>query len=177
MGASGDDVISEEVNKIDRLYSTGVPQAGARGGVDLRLHVSGDVPNTYSTKRLAAAVKRYQLRDGGDCWTFTHRWRQIDAAAWGSIVCLASVERVEDAVLALDRGYAPALTVKEHSGAQAWKAAGIEFIPCPAQTREVTCSSCRLCLTDGLLTRDQGISFAIHGLQSKRALVQVRRGP
>lgn len=182
LGATGLDVMREEVAKLDRLWPRGVPQIGARGGVDLRLHVSGDVPNTRGARMLAKAAARWLARGGGAVWTFTHRWKRIPSDAWGPISCLASVERPADALKAIERGYAPAIAVAEHTDRRAWSwgrgRKRLSIVPCPAQTSETTCAQCRLCLSPAMLQRRQGVAFAAHGLQVKKAadgLVTLRR--
>jgi hypothetical protein len=43
--------------------------------------------------------------------------------------------------------------------------ATVRLLPCPAQTRDVPCSECRLCFNDaGLRERDVTIGFALHGV-------------
>ena len=180
LGATGLDIIREEVEKIDRAYATGVPADGYLGrGIDLRLHVSGDVPSTKGARMLADCAWRWKARGGGEVWTYTHRWRRIPWDAWGQITALASVETPQEAAKAFELGYAPAITVEAHEGRQPWTAEGVEFIPCPAQTTPgVTCASCRLCLTDALYARGQGVAFEAHGGRVKRAreqLVNLRR--
>lgn len=64
------------------------------------------------------------------------------------------------------QGYAPAIVVPEFSGDRAFKMDGSDtkWIPCPAQTRGVGCSDCRLCFdADRLFNGDFGIAFAAHG--------------
>jgi hypothetical protein len=54
---------------------------------------------------------------------------------------------------------------------KAYNLAGVRWIPCPQQTRGVTCDACRLCFdADGLRDRGTGIAFAVHGSSGKRAL-------
>lgn len=51
------------------------------------------------------------------------------------------------------------------------------WIPCPAQTRGVACSDCRLCMNDKrLLAANKGIVFASHGPTNKikKALTVLR---
>ena len=84
----------EEAAAIDELFPGGVPQDGARGGRDMRLHVGGDVSCRKGAKALGEAVARFQKRGGGRCWTYTHRWREVPREAWGPISVLASVERI-----------------------------------------------------------------------------------
>lgn len=172
---SGDATIEAEVKALDGVFVRGVPQDGARGGRDLRLHVSGDAHNTAGAKALAAAAERWKQRGGGAVWTFTHLWRTIPRAAWGPIAVLASVETRRDVEFAMRRGYPPALTVPEFSDDGAFPAAhGIRAVPCPAQTRGKTCVECRLCLDPELASRRSGVAFAVHGKQAESARNKLR---
>lgn len=68
---SADDVIAIECELIEGSFRTGrgpiarVPQDGARGGRDLRLHVGGDVSSEEGARMLGAAAYRWRLRGGG----------------------------------------------------------------------------------------------------------------
>ena len=146
-----------------------VPQDGARGGRDLRLHVGGDCPDTASARVLAGAAARWRARGGGVVWTYTHRWREIPRSAWGEISVLASCETPEQVRDARGRGYAPALVVTEFPDRRAFRLRGIvgRVVPCPAETGKRTCVECRLCFDDrALLERAAVIGFAVHGLGS-----------
>lgn len=153
---------------------TRIPQDGARGGRDLRLHVGGDCLTEAGARLLAAAAKRWRHRGGGAVWTYTHSWRVIPRAAWGSISVLASCETPEHVVEARGRGYAPALVVREFPDRRAFCVSGIvgRVVPCPAEAGERTCVQCRLCFDDqALLERAAVIGFAAHGM----AQAEIRR--
>ena len=179
--AKPEDVIAEEVRLIDGLWSKKrgnrwpgrVPQDGPRGGRDLRLHVGGDCGNTGGARQLAGAARRWKDRGGGSVWTFTHHWRTVPRSAWGDISVLASVESVKDIKAARKRGYPAAIVVAEHPSDQAYWKGQEKIIPCPAETRGATCSSCRLCLDRDLLAMGASIGFAIHGADAAKALVQI----
>lgn len=176
-GLSGEDVIDAEVRVLDRAFAgRAVPQDGARGGRDLRLHVGGDVPSIAGTQRLAAAVARWRRRGGGAAWTYTHRWARVPRTAFGPISALASVETVEEARRASLRGYVPALVVDRFPSERAFELEGLALrvIPCPAETRGVTCVTCRLCLDDRRLRRiGAAIAFALHGRRADRVRLPV----
>lgn len=143
-----------------------VPQDGARGGRDLRLHVGGDCPDTASARVLAEAAARWRARGGGDVWTYTHRWREIPREAWGSISVLASCETPADVMAARGRGYAPAIVVRRFPDRRAFYVSGIvgRVIPCPAETGKRSCVECRLCFDDrALYERAATIAFEAHG--------------
>ncbi len=173
-------VIRAEVTLIDQAFSQRgsglgrrhrgkpgtIPQDGARGGRDLRLHVGGDCPDAQSARLLAGAAERWADRGGGRVWTYTHRWREIPRAAWGEISVLASCETPEQVTEARGRGYAPSIVVRSFEGRRAFRVRGIvgRVVPCPAETGERTCVQCRLCLDDApLLERAAVIGFAAHG--------------
>lgn len=177
---SADDVIAIECELIEGSFRTGrgpiarVPQDGARGGRDLRLHVGGDVSSEEGARMLGAAAYRWRLRGGGSVWTYTHRWVDIDRDAWGSsISVLASVENIEFAHHARKLGYAPALVVDKFASDKAHTLRegkrSLKVIPCPAQTRGTTCVECRLCLDRDLHTMNVAIGFSVHGVEAAKA--------
>lgn len=178
---AGADAIADEIALIDGAFTNvtasnpcapRIPQDGAHGGRDLRLHVGGDVPNPRAAQDLAGAASRWRDRCGGAVWTYTHGWKRIGREMFGPISVLASVEKPRQIAAARARGYAPALVVDRFpAGKRTFRVAGIDFIPCPAETLKKTCVDCRLCMDDeGLLRRGQGIAFALHGQQAARAL-------
>jgi hypothetical protein len=164
-----------EFRAIRRLFNGGpVPQDGARGGRDLRLHVGGDAANEEHARALKRAAADWSHRGGGAVWTYTHRWREIPREAWGGVSVLASVETPAEAAEAMQLGYAAAITVEEFKQDKPYRVSpaptrfyqdpAVTVIPCPAEVRGKTCVECRLCLdADGLLKRNQVIGFALHG--------------
>ena len=70
-----------------------------------------------------------------------------------------------EARAAMRLGYAAAVTVEAHpAGGKAWRAGRLRVVPCPEQTRGVSCDDCRLCMDDGALRRRGAvIAFAMHG--------------
>ena len=182
-GYTADQVIAEEARLIDGAFrGGGIPQDGAKGGRDLRLHVGGDVTTNAQARQLAAPGLRWGIRGGGAVWTFTHSWRDVEREAWGDgISVLASVERPEDIEVAREKGYAAAIVVDHFPSEKAFSLPGTTslIIPCPYETRGTTCVECRLCLDDrDLLKRNAAIAFEAHGpgaKQVREALVQLRR--
>lgn len=190
VGLTPESVIEEEARLIERAFNGArgapggqVPQDGARGGRDLRLHVGGDVPSVASAVRLAVAAVGWTKRGGGRVWSYTHNWRSIPRFAFGSISVLASVETIDDAAAAWRRGYVPAIVVQRFPSVRRFRleneSASIDVIPCPAETRApgqrpVTCVECRLCLDDtALAQRGTAIGFAVHGHQADRVHLPV----
>ena len=164
-----------EATAIDQSFKGGrIPQDGATGGRDLRLHVSGDARTKRAANILAAAVKRWFKRGGGRVWSYTHAWQRVARENWGEVSVLASIENPKEAKQAVKQGYCPAIVVPEHPGDKAYtiKGSKTSWIPCPAQTKEdMACSDCGLCMrADVLRDLGKGISFAIHGTGTKKAI-------
>lgn len=132
----------------------------------LRLHVVGDSVTVKGTKALSDATKHW-LDLIGQVWTYTHAWRKVARRHWQGISVLASCERATDAILAMQRGYAAALVVAQHpTDGRAFKVHDLTIIPCPNQTRNVTCRECKLCWKDQwLLATRSVIAFAAHGVK------------
>lgn len=173
VGMSALEVTQVEAETIDRAWLRGVPQDGARGGRDLRLHVGGEVSDVLGAELLAGAAERYQARGGGAVWSFTHQWEHgVDREAWGPVSVLASVQDVRAAEGAAALGYAPAIVLPVFPSAKAFRLRGSDrrWIPCPAETRKTTCVDCRLCLDDDRLREHRlGIAFAVHGRDADKA--------
>ncbi len=137
----------------------------------LRLHTGGDCKTDEAALILSDACREWL----GHVWTYTHAWRVVARRSWGDVSVLASCETSEDALRAIERGYAPELTVPEHpANGKAWSDEnGITWIPCPAQTNDTNCVRCGLCFDDrALLGRRAGIAFEAHG-RAKRQVQQV----
>ena len=168
-----------EARVIACAFPDGVPQDGARGGRDLRLHVSGDAANVTHAKGLARSVKVLKARGLGSAWTYTHRWRTIPAKVWGPIATLASCDSPSELPAAFAAGYVPALTVARFEKPTAYPLGDFKLIPCPAQTRDVKCIECRLCIDrhDTLRAQRAVIGFALHGPGAKRRLQTMRGEP
>ena len=164
------EVIRNEVKAIERLFQGRlIPQDGAKGGRDLRLHVGGDTSCELGTRLLARAAEGWKKRMGGSVWTYTHHWRTIPHEAWGPISVLASVECQEDIPHALDLGYAVAMTVDHFKQKKAYRFTDDEkLIPCPAETHGTTCAECRLCIDRDVKKMGAVIGFALHGHISEK---------
>lgn len=174
----GIDVARNEAKLIDRAFGGGpVPQDGARGGRDLRLHVGGDAADERCAALLGAAALRWLERGGGAVWTYTHRWREIPRSSWtDAINVFASCETAADIGLARRRGYRPSMTLRPGAlrGDQRQDVDGERVIPCPWETHRVTCNRCRLCLD----SQPAGtIGFEVHGAVTRatRAVDSRRR--
>jgi len=169
-GLNGDTLAELEASEIEsqgkRLKSEGISKP-------LRIHVSGDA----TSDRRASALGRAAAHWPGPVWSYTHAWRDVSRASWGRVSVLASVETLSDATKALSRGFAPAIVVTEHpSNGRAWvdPGTGVKVIPCPSQTRDVSCADCRLCFNDSkLLAQNAAIAFAAHGTGAKKLRLTV----
>jgi hypothetical protein len=136
----------------------------------LRLHVVGDARTDAAARELGAAARRYASRGnaprrGRKVWTYTHAWRSVARASWGdSVSVLASVETVRDARQAMAKGYAAAVVVSAFERESTYRIDGVTVLPCPNQTRGITCRDCGLCRDDERL-RSAGlvIAFQAHG--------------
>ncbi len=182
-GSVGLDVIREEARLIKQSWwGKAVPQDGARGGRDLRLHVGGDIADAESAAELGRAATNWRSRGGGAVWSFTHRWRTVNRSWWGpDVSVLASVEHPREVAEARRQGYPAALVVADFMTDRAYPLEGVRghtLIPCPAETRGATCASCRLCLDRDLFKMRVVIGFKAHGVgvaDVKAALLRVAR--
>ena len=178
-----------EAFMLDKVFAHGVPQDGARGGRDLRLHVAGDAPHAEAAAVLAAAAAQYRRNGGGRVWSFTHGWPTTPRDAWGDVSVLASVETLSGLEAARRRGYATAIVLDVFPSNRAFPlegAPGVRVVPCPAELdrksastgQAVTCASCGLCLNDqGLIERNTVIAFRAHSTgarATKTSIAHVR---
>lgn len=168
------EIMELEAKAIESSFPKGVPQDGANGGRDLRIHIGGDVSCYRGATRLSIAAERWRSNGGGDVWLYTHRWREIHVSCWGdSMHVLASVETPAQADLAYSKGYTPALVVKgflrNHRYELPGSAMGLKLIPCPNQISGITCVECRLCLRKS--KNRVSIGLKTHGAYIQRSLV------
>lgn len=140
-------------------------------GIKLRLFVSGDSKTIRGSRIINAAVGRFKSRGGGAVWSYTHAWKHVPRDAWSNVSILASVSNIAEADKAFTRGYAPAMVVTEFESERAYTMAGsdIRWIPCPAQTKNVSCDDCGLCMNASRLEDERmGILFLAHGPRAKK---------
>ena len=169
-GKTAIQIATEEAQAIRAAFNGGlVPN------IPLRLHVAGDSRTITGTKKLAAACVDWKNRGGDSAYTYTHAWGKVPKSAWQGVSVLASVETIEGAKKALRRGYAPAITVAEHTSDKAQNVNGVKLIPCPEQTKGIPCIKCRLCFNaDKLAAKNTGIAFAIHGVRKNHGKRELR---
>lgn len=158
------EVARAEAKAIDASYKGGpVPE-----GRDLRIHVAGDSRTLAGTRLINNAIRRWKKRGGGAVWSYTHAWKHVPRKEWSNVSILASISSVDEVKAARKQGYAPAIVVPEHPSERAYTLpnSDVKWIPCPAQTRDVGCSDCRLCFNaDRLYKSNMGIAFAAHGVK------------
>lgn len=140
---------------------------GLSGKRPLRLHVSGDCATTQAARTVSAACDRYTKRHGQPVWAYTHAWRKVPRAAWGSVSVWARVHSAADVKAALRAGYAVNV-VKDLQGAKMSKTDGVTYIACPATRTDKNCLSCKLCFkADRMREKKIVIAFPPHGPQKK----------
>jgi hypothetical protein len=180
IGVSAVEAARHEARAIDESYGGGkVPSLR-----DMRLHVSGDSRTIKGSKLINSSVGRWKKRGGGDCWSYSHAWRNVPRSVWSHVSMLASISKPEEAVEARKQGYAPAIVVSEFSSPKAFTVPGsdVKYIPCPAQTspggKDIGCTECRLCFNaDRLYEKNIGIAFEAHGVKKndiKRRLKMIQ---
>lgn len=155
-----------EIARLEAKLIDGSFKGGTIDGRPLRLHVAGDVRTRKGVSYLSAAARRWLKRGGGKIWTYSHAWRTLPRSLWTSISVLASVDSIKEANEAMKAGYAPAIVVDAFPSEKAFELKGsdIKWIPCPNQTRDVSCQDCGLCMkADWLHESNKGIAFAVHG--------------
>jgi hypothetical protein len=161
MGLTPQDVAVQEAEAIRNLPGDGLP---------LRIHVVGDCASDEAARTVSDAVRDFQANGGGDAWTYTHAWRDVDRASWGTVSVLASCETPAAAREAMDKGYPVALVVGSVPSRKAFKIDELTVIPCPQEMgKNITCKECRLCFKGGwLLKTKRAIAFIAHGAAQAR---------
>jgi hypothetical protein len=154
----------------DHARSEATAMDALSGKRPLRLHVVGDARTTIAAAILGKAAARYRAKHSQPVWTYTHAWRDVLRGTWGPAVSvLASCETPTQVRQANHRGYAAALVVAEFPGDKRYDIDGVSIIPCPAQTRGVQCTDCRLCFDDSKLRAiGATIGFAAHGNRARK---------
>ena len=183
VGLPPEEVIYAEQLLVQRAFrGRHIPQDGARGGRDLRIHVGGDIGSLTGAIMVGEIGTNWRSRGGGFPWTYTHAWSGIPRVYFGEDVSvLASVEAPSMIDDARRLGYAAAITLPELPSAKAFSLPGTSarIVPCPGETRDRTCIECRLCLDDRkLFDLNIAIAFGVHGPHAKlatEAIVRLRR--
>jgi hypothetical protein len=161
-------VSRSEAMAIRGLWNGGKVPAGQL----LRIHVAGDCSTIEGAQYLAEASADYLDRGGLAVWTYTHAWRHVPRHSWGRVSVLASCDKPDDVAKAREQGYAPTRIVDKHpADGKAFRDGDTTWIPCPEQTRGISCRDCGLCMdADALFRRNAGVQFEAHGSGRKRML-------
>ena len=163
-------IATAEARAIDGLLTSGRVKTRP-----LRIHVGGDCPTDEAAEIVSAAARRFSERVEAPAYTYTHAWRRVERESWEGVSVLASIETTLDGQAALTRGYAPAVVVDKFEGEKAFERDGVTWIPCPSQTRDVSCVDCGLCMNaDSLHKRGAGIAFEAHGSATKKARAAIQ---
>ena len=90
--------------------------------------------------------------------------------------------KAEDIELARAAGYAAAIVVDRFPSKRAFLLSGssARVIPCPAESGDISCARCRLCIDRDLLAMNAAIAFEAHGGGRKKVvdtLVTLGRKP
>lgn len=157
------DIIRKEAQEI-------VKNGPRANGRTLRLHVSGDVRTNATALLLGKAATKWD----GQVYSYTHSWRQIKRSSWKNISILASCENIKQAKEAWKHGYAASIIVAKHEQDKAYMMDDMKIIPCPQQTRDITCENCGLCMKDKMLHQQKAvIAFAAHGVAKKKVILTI----
>jgi hypothetical protein len=174
MNATNKDRVRQDAREVAREEARQIKAAISKGDDTrpLRVHVSGDCRTPSAAQTIAKAISGWREK----VWSYTHAWKVVDRASWGRVSVLASVDNASDLSEAFARGYAPAIVVDRHpeDGKAFTREDGVKVIPCPNQTRDITCVQCGLCMNaDKLHAMGAAIAFAAHGV-SKRKLSVIK---
>lgn len=151
-------------------------------GALTRLHVAGD----FVGRRHLAACERTAKRRGLRAWAYTHAWRTLRPSNTSQLSLLASCDTHDEMVTAHYQGFPVARIVSHHQTDKAYalhspdgKESGFTGIPCPAETKGVTCETCKLCLRGEWLHESKRvILFTPHGSRKGKLkeLIQIEKG-
>jgi hypothetical protein len=158
-----------EGTSLDAALSEAESIRGLSGTFPLRLHIVGDCPNEISADIVSDACENFKNK----VWSYTHAWRSVARVYWRKVSILASCETLRDTVAAMQRGYAASIVVSKFKSDKAWiensEAGPIKVIPCPNQTKGVTCTKCQLCWKDTFLLKNKSvIAFETHGSRKNK---------
>jgi hypothetical protein len=143
------------------------------GTLDLRIHVVGDCTTSKAADLVSSAALR-RIRRSRRIWSYTHAWRDVEREAWQDVSVLASCERPEQAIEALDKGWAAAVVLPIFKDERLHVQGGLKVLPCPHQTRGVKCVDCGLCMNaERLHGKGIAVGFVPHGARKKRVLTVI----
>ncbi len=151
------------------------------GGL-FRANVSGDVlddAGELDRGYVDALSDVATARPDADVFTYSHAWRRLSPDMAPRVTVNASCESASDIETATAAGWPTVVTdpgPDDPSTLIGSTIAGRKVVQCPAQTRGLTCSQCRLCARP---SRKSTVAFAVHGggkAIAARQVAQAREG-
>jgi len=144
------------------------PKKLAKIGSTVRLHVSGDF--FYNDQIDEPYVKGVKMAHADFPqvlgYTYTHRYGDFGAYPFGgNLVVNASCDTLEDVKRAQALGWPTVTTTNADDTRKRWQQDGVDFVTCPAQTANLTCAQCRLCMKS---ERKFTVVFRAHGTAKKK---------
>lgn len=138
---------------------------------DLRLFGAGDAKSPVEARIIAKAAREFQVKSGRIAFGYTHaHLNGVKASDWKGVSMLASCETPEAAKRLMRQGWATAIVMPyfTHPTHKKFVYDGVAGIPCPNQTRGITCTECRLCMRAEFLHKHKlAILFAAHSSNKK----------
>lgn len=132
----------------------------------LRLHVVGDCMTVAAAELAAAAAERYQARGGQPVWTYRRHGQRARLLRDGGRGAAGAGPRLR---CRADASH------EAHPSEQTYALEELEIIPCPFETRGISCADCLLCARDEhLLASGKVIGLTAHG-GGKRKVRRDRR--
>lgn len=144
----------------------------------MRHHVSGDFfkngdikegSNEFDEEYFEYVLDAAKIRPDITFYTYTHDYTKIDLSKYEipkNLLINASCDTVEQVQDARSKGWNTTLTVgMDFEG----KRQG-NFVVCPAQTSELSCAECKLCMKDRKFT----VLFKAHGFGAKKLTRQLQ---
>lgn len=144
------------------------PKKLAKIGATVRLHVSGDFfyQDKVDTQYVEGVKLAHKTFPGVLGYTYTHRYSDFGAYDFpDNLVVNASCDTIEDIHAAQALGWPTVTTTDADDTRKRWKQDGVEFVTCPAQTANLKCAQCRLCMKKD---RKFTVVFRGHGTSKKR---------
>lgn len=137
-------------------------------GNTVRLHVSGDFfyQDGIDTVYVQGVKTAHTMNPHVLGYTYTHRWQDFGAYNWpANLVVNASCDTLEDIHAAQAAGWPTVTTTGPNDTRKRWEDEGVTFLTCPAQTANLTCAQCRLCMKSD---RKFTIVFRAHGTSKNK---------
>lgn len=148
--------LSESPKKLAKIRNT------------VRLHVSGDFffGDEIDTAYVNGVKLAHETFKNILGYTYTHRYSDFGAYNWPeNLVVNASCDTVQDIKTAQALGWPTVTTTNANDTRKRWEQDGVTFVTCPAQTANLTCDQCRLCMKKD---RKFTVAFRAHGASKKK---------